>query len=96
MSTLLHITTPRAWRTAERTGFYRADSLKTEGFIHCSLPHQIDGVYQRYYAGETDLLLLLIDDKKVEPEIRYEGHPERFPHIYGPLNIDAVFQVTEM
>ena len=39
-------------------------------------------------------MLLCIDDARVRPEIRYEapseGSPDRFPHIYGPLNVDAV------
>lgn len=48
-----------------------------------------------FYAGRKDLLLLVIDPAKVASEIREEAvdGPERFPHIYGPLNLDAVTEV---
>lgn len=94
MATLLHITTQADWERAERAGAYRIDSLDTEGFIHCSLPEQVAAVAERYYAGRNDLILLWIDDDLVEPEIRYEGDPEQYPHIYGPLNPNAVLRVT--
>ena len=62
MSTfIVHLTTPAAWQTAQSAGEYRADSLATEGFIHCSRPDQIVEVANRYYRGRTDLLLLWID-----------------------------------
>jgi uncharacterized protein (DUF952 family) len=46
-----------------------------------------------YYRGVPGLLLLVIDPARVGPEIRYEAVPGQdrpYPHIYGPLNTDAV------
>ena len=41
----------------------------------------------------TGLLLLVIDPDRVEHEIREEqSGDELFPHIYGPLNVDAVVE----
>jgi uncharacterized protein (DUF952 family) len=42
-------------------------------------------------------MLLYITTKKVQAQIRYEsaGGEERYPHIYGPLNLDAVAKTVE-
>ncbi len=93
MSILYHITTAEAWAAAQAAGRYLNPSLETEGFIHCSSPTQIVATANRYYAGRTDLLLLAIDPARVQAEIRVEnlvGGSELFPHIYGPLNLNAV------
>lgn len=93
MTQILHITNMKAWETAVAAGEYRADSLASEGFIHCSTPAQVLMPANAMFAGQTDLILLLIDPVKLAAELVYEdcyesGH--QFPHIYGPLNLDAV------
>ncbi|MEA4909813.1 MAG: DUF952 domain-containing protein [Chloroflexi bacterium] len=93
---LLHITPLTDWQNAQKTGLYQADSLNTEGFIHCSTQEQIDGVAERFYRGRSGLVVLVIDQQRVEAEIRFEnleGGSQLFPHIYGPLNLDAVIEV---
>ena len=89
---LWHITTPTAWEKAQNGGEYRADSLQSEGFIHCSTTAQIAATANRFYAGQTGLIALAIDENKVKASIRYEDFNagDLFPHIYGPLNLDAV------
>jgi len=45
------------------------------------------------YKGDTDVIVLVIDPDLVHAEIRYDQVPgwnDPFPHIYGPLNTDAV------
>lgn len=51
---------------------------------------------ERYFAGRDDLVLLEIDPARLRAELKYEPAPdgELFPHVYGPLNIDAVVGVT--
>jgi len=50
------------------------------------------------FLGRDDLVLLVIDPAKVGPAIKYEGAPgsQQFPHIYGPLNLDAVVAVMAL
>ena len=96
MSILLHIADRQAWEAAVQSGDYRADSLAQEGFIHCSLAEQVIPVANALYRGRLDLLLLVIDPAKVTAEIRFEDcyeKGEEFPHIYGPLPVEAVGQV---
>jgi uncharacterized protein (DUF952 family) len=98
MNHILHITTQPEWNRALSAGTYRGDTLDTEGFIHCSTPTQVAEVANRRFAGRSDLLLLYIDPRLVGPEIRYEmaENGQNYPHIYGPLNVDAVMQTIPM
>lgn len=95
---IFHITTKAAWDEAARAGSYRADTLETEGFIHCSGADQMADVANVRFRGREDLVLLWIDPDRVHAEIKYEDASDgsgTFPHIYGPLDIDAVARVTE-
>ena len=94
---LLHITTAAVWNAAQAEGTYRADSLTTEGFIHCSTPSQVVWVANTRFRGRTDLILLHIDPSQLEAEVRYEnleGGEWLFPHVYGPIPASAVVAVT--
>lgn len=94
---ILHITQQRDWEAAQKAGVYRGDTLASEGFIHCSTSQQVVTVANTFYRGQAGLVLLRIDPALVAPEIRWEeGAPgQRFPHIYGPLNLDAVVAVID-
>ncbi len=93
---IYHVVTKQNWQIAVQKGIYAADSLAAEGFIHCSKQEQVKGVLERYYSGQTGLLLLHIDENKLISPLKFEIAPsvnESFPHIFGPLNIAAVFEV---
>ncbi len=93
--TILHIAEIQQWEEAQLTGVYRSDTLKREGFIHCSTPKQVVATANNFFRGQPRLLLLLINSEKLQAEVRYEGNDQEgyFPHIYGSLNTDAVFGV---
>jgi len=93
VTTLFHITTNESWDEAGSGGAYEGDTLRSQGFIHCSTEAQVVEVADRLFRGRTDLLLLVIDEDAVRPEVRYEnleGGAEQYPHVYGPLNLEAV------
>lgn len=90
---IYHIVTAPAWAKAQQLGYYEADSLALEGFIHMSKKEQVAGVMERYYKGQSNLLLLHVDEDKLSAPLQYDLAPsvnEEFPHIYGRLNLDAV------
>jgi uncharacterized protein (DUF952 family) len=94
---IYHITSEKEWKEAQQTGWYEAPSLKVEGFIHCSTETQVEGVLQRYYAGKTNLVKLVIDPLHLSYPLKYERSPsvnELFPHVYGVINVDAVKNVV--
>ena len=96
MPIIYHITTKQEWETAKPNGKYEATSLKEEGFIHCSEERQIPGVLERFFLMKTDLVKLVIDTDKLTSQLIYDWSPsleDTFPHIYGPINTEAVTEV---
>ncbi|MEY2470756.1 MAG: hypothetical protein QOK28_85 [Actinomycetota bacterium] len=96
MEPIFHITAAADWYAAAATGVYtgstRGKTLADVGFIHCSYEHQVQPTAQLVYGDATeDLVLLTIDPALVGPPIKVE---DEFPHIYGPLTVDAVIAVT--
>lgn len=99
MTFIYHIANSADWERARRDGEYTTSTigrtLAEEGFIHASQAAQVAYVANRFYRGVPgDLVLLVIDPERVRATIRYELVPGAgavpFPHIYGPLNADAV------
>ncbi|RJQ10345.1 MAG: DUF952 domain-containing protein [Dehalococcoidia bacterium] len=94
MPSIFHIASVEAWAAAQADGAYHGDTLATEGFIHCSRAEQVEAIANALYLGRHDLILLRIDRALVVPQVRDEpSGSDLFPHIYGPLNLDAVAEV---
>ena len=96
---IYHVVTKIDWQKAMQQGFYEAPSLALEGFIHTSKAEQVKGVLERYYEGQSDLMLLHIDETSLTVPLKYELAPsvnEEFPHIYGRLNLDAVIKAESL
>ena len=112
--TILHITSRDAWETAQEQRQYISPSLTGEGFIHCSTQVQVLPVAEKFYKGQTGLVLLVIDSTRLSSELKWEppfdGAPpagktptpsaevpasDIFPHVYGPINLDAIVQVID-
>ena len=94
---IFHITSAATWATAQAGGAFTADSLVSEGFIHCSEADQYCWVANQRFRGRQDLVLLHIDETRLQARVErenLEGGERLFPHIYGALNLDAVVQVT--
>ena len=101
-----HITTRKAWIAATRSGVCEAPSLASAGFIHCSTSAQVLPVARQFYAGQSGLVLLAIDPSRLASVLKWEpaadgpvpaGIPatQRFPHVYGPINLEAVVRVLD-
>jgi len=96
---IFHIAQKSEWQAAETGNVYTGESLKNDGFIHCCFREQVDQVLRQWFAGIDNLLLIEIDSQEVNAEIRIEnleGGSQKFPHIYGPLNLNAVINVSEI
>jgi len=95
---ILHITKQTEWQKAASVGEYRTSSLCDQGFIHCSRLEQVLPVANFLFGGQSGLVLLCIDEGKLDAEVRcenLEGEQEIFPHVYGKINLDAVVDVIE-
>lgn len=81
------------WREAERNGrFDGAPVDLSDGYIHFSTAAQLAETAAKHFAGQTDLLLVAVDDSRLGAALRYE--PSRggalFPHLYATLDPKAV------
>ncbi|MBZ0289424.1 MAG: DUF952 domain-containing protein [Anaerolineae bacterium] len=108
MPIILHMTPRAQWEAAQTVGYQTAESLQTQGFIHCSTAAQVVKVANKHYRSQNaDLVLLCIDTDKLtspwkfEPPINpktgeYEATAdEEYPHIYGTINLASVVRVVD-
>ena len=99
MVNIYHISSWKAWEEAVKRNGYQSDSLARKGFIHCSLYTQLLRVANTFYRGQKDLVILVIDPTRLTSEMRWEPgtdkQDELFPHVYGPINLDAVSRVLD-
>jgi uncharacterized protein (DUF952 family) len=94
---IYHIVLPEVWENFKDKEFYEAESLTTEGFIHCSFAGQLEAVLQRYYKDAGKVLILTIETENLESKLVEEPstNNEIYPHIYGKINLDAIAGIEE-
>ncbi|MEJ7650940.1 MAG: DUF952 domain-containing protein [Nakamurella sp.] len=101
---LYHYTTIADWQRSIVAGEHRVSgrgmTLSDEGFIHLCDAGQRAGVWQRFWSGiDEPVVLLTVDATLVEPPVVREnthGGAELFPHLYGPLPVAAVLSVDRV
>jgi uncharacterized protein (DUF952 family) len=102
VETIHHIALKDEWDDAVGAGEYRRStrglSLEEVGFIHCSTAAQVAGTLERFYGDEPSALVLLtIGVDLLAAEVRHEAvGDERFPHVYGPIEVAAVVEVQPL
>ena len=94
---IYHIVTPEVWETFKDKTEYEADSLTSEGFIHCSYRSQLEDVLERYYKNESKVLILHINLNLLTAKLLAEPstNGEIYPHIYGAINRRAIVDAEE-
>jgi uncharacterized protein (DUF952 family) len=100
---IFHLALVADWVAAQEAGSYRISTLgrtlEQEGFIHASREDQWRAVRTRFYADvPEELVLLEIDPALLTSPVVVEpvpGTDQEFPHIYGPINLDAVVATHE-
>lgn len=94
---IFHIVLPDDWAAFD-TDLYRTKSLETEGFIHCSFSDQLNAVVARYYSKEPEVVVLEIETDSLMSRVLKEPSTanEIYPHIYGPINRDAIVSVKHV
>lgn len=104
MPTIYHLTTVADWEAGKAAGSYtvstRGKTLDNVGFLRGSQSHQVATVANWLYkdTGESLVVLVIGTDRLTSPW-QYDdvpGQPDPFPHIYGPLNPNAVTAVVPL
>jgi uncharacterized protein (DUF952 family) len=103
MALIYHIAFAADWIAAQRDGEYRVSTrgrtLEQQGFIHAGTADQLAPVANLIYRDATGLIVLAIDEDRITSKIQYDDVPgwdTPFPHIYGPLNVDAVVRTMPL
>ena len=87
------ICTAADWRVVQQAGvFHGAGVDLKDGYIHLSAPGQVVETAERHFAGQRDLMLVAVDSGALGPALKWEAARDGalFPHLYGPLSLDAV------
>lgn len=103
MDFIYHITRRKDWEDSLQSGTpytisTLGKSLEDVGFIHNSFARQVPLVANRVYRGQEGLVLLKIDPALLKSPVKVEpvaGTTEQFPHIFGPIDREAVISVTD-
>jgi uncharacterized protein (DUF952 family) len=106
---ILHLCTADELAAARAEGVRRPPSLDEVGFVHCSDPGTVHLPATRLFAGRTDVVVLAVDPDRLaargvpvrwEPGVGAHGTEDPagpwFPHVYGPLPLDAVVAVHDL
>lgn len=91
---IVHFTRTSHWEQFDE-GPYRHPTLDDQGFIHFSDPDQVLSVANSdWVPKEPSYKLLCVDPDRLDAEVVYEGEPEAFPHVYGPVPMEAIVAVV--
>ena len=91
------LSSEQEYNQALNQGFLTRDSIELEGFIHASPKEQLTRVANKYYKATIKPLILVVDASKVNVEVKWEpAAGSLYPHIYGPLNADAITEAQEI
>ncbi len=101
MPDIFHITVPEQWERAQQEGMItmstRDRTLAEEGFVHCSRAEQLAATAMRFFGDLAEVVVLRIDPARLTAPLVSEdlaGSGEDFPHVYGPIDLDAVVEAT--
>jgi len=90
-----HLTPEEVWLAQAAAAMYEPEGFAEEGFIHCTNGEdEVLAVGNRYYqADPRPYVILALDIALVRARVRYDDSAMNYPHIYGPLDREAVITV---
>jgi uncharacterized protein (DUF952 family) len=90
---------PRAeWDASDTELPYTPTDFEREGFVHCTDGEdEVAATANRYFRDLSDeLLVLTIDRSRLSAPVRYDDPGSVYPHVYGPIDREAILQVRSM
>ena len=99
MGMIYKICPRETWESAANVGEFLGAAIDlADGFIHFSAGHQVRETAHKHFAGQQDLVLVAVDPQSLGSALRWEASRggDNFPHLYGPLTMDAVRSVISL
>lgn len=75
---------------------FKPSTLPATGFLHCCTAEQLVRVASRFFGQCGRLEVLEITPARLTPKVRFRdlyGEGIVYPHVFGPINPDAVRRV---
>lgn len=87
-----HLVPQGVWDAQRNGSEYLPEAYPTDGFIHCTngLDQLLKVANMFYTADSREFVVLALDVARIASNVRYDDADKLFPHVYGPLNTDAV------
>ena len=80
----------------QRDGVFHGSPVDAaDGYIHLSCGSQVAATLDRHFGGMEGLMLVAVELSRLGNSLRWEPARggELFPHIHGPLSMEAVVSV---
>lgn len=94
----LHLIPEPVWESVKNDVTYVPEHFEQDGFVHCTDGEQnLLGVGNAFYRNDDrPYLVLVLDVDRLQSPVRYDDPAQIYPHIYGPVNLDAVVEVRRV
>lgn len=87
------------WEEATRSGLFTGSpDDRRDGFIHLSAASQVRGTFKKYFASECEPVLAGFDADSFGVTLKWDisRNGERFPHLYGVLDVSRALSVSRI
>lgn len=95
LETIYHILTIKDWDSARKKGFYEPENFGHDKFIHFSFASQVLKTAKHWFSDHQDLLILEVEQARIQDHLMFEGSPELFPHLYKVLDLALVKRIAK-
>ena len=98
MSRIYKILARTEWEQARAAGWFEGSGIDLQdGYIHFSTAAQAQETARRHFAGREELVVLEVEADDLGGAIRWEPSRggDRFPHLYGVLDVAQVRRVAK-
>ena len=91
----LHLVPAESWERQKSGPTYVPEAYDSDGFIHLTIGEaNLMEVANRYYKQDARAYSVLeLDQDRITARVQFDDDSGRYPHVYGPLNVDAVVSV---
>ncbi len=87
-----HLVPSPRWEENRHASSYLPEHFEVDGFIHCTngTDKLVEVANMFYTSDPRPFVVLALNVLAIESEVRYDDLDMFFPHIFGPLNTNAV------
>jgi uncharacterized protein (DUF952 family) len=91
----LHLVPTDSWESQKSGPTYVPEAYESDGFIHLTIGEaNLMEIANLFYKQDVRMYSVLeLDNERIAARVQFDDDSGRYPHVYGPLNVDAVIAV---